>query len=576
VLTTGTLGVAGSGWDFAVEQIPVRQKLLLTVHDSPPARVQQLYWGNRAGATYGISGADPNASVFDNAEGEVELPPRQGAVENGFFDARFQDPHNDFSRFGDGAWVDMRDFSRAAQVDTHLVTFAPNYATGSNYPMILIWDQSAVSSAYTGEVFLLDPFGVKTDMKSNDSLVVNNKRIDTLLLVAQYPNLPLSVRMEWNMISLPSLAQSSDLDIIFGNPESSPFSFSSLSGYEASGVLTPGNGYWLRCSSLPPNISSLAPPTPLPESIAVSAGWNLIGSAATAVSVTQISSSPPGIFGVFFGYGEGGYAAADTLQPFGGYWLKASVSGSIILGGGLAKDIRTQPVNELIGNAMRIVIVDAGGQKHYLYLSQSEQIRTGKISPSLFDLPPVPPAGTPDARFSSGRMLELTPEGASTTLSISLTGFQGAHATIGIDRCGKADSCQVAVKIGNSFLPIRLNSSVNLPTGVAKIAMRLENSTFRVLPSTYSLEQNYPDPFNPSTTIEYSIPVASHVRLTIYDVLGRVVATLANGVESAGYKQVVWNASSVGSGTYFYQLEAVPTLNSSNHTNLTKKLLVIK
>jgi len=83
------------------------------------------------------------------------------------------------------------------------------------------------------------------------------------------------------------------------------------------------------------------------------------------------------------------------------------------------------------------------------------------------------------------------------------------------------------------------------------------------------LEQNYPNPFNPSTTIRYQLPVASEVKLEVYDVLGKKIATLVNERQSAGSYQVVWNASGLSSGTYFYRLQA-------GTFTQTKKMILVK
>jgi hypothetical protein len=74
--------------------------------------------------------------------------------------------------------------------------------------------------------------------------------------------------------------------------------------------------------------------------------------------------------------------------------------------------------------------------------------------------------------------------------------------------------------------------------------------------SKFALEQNYPNPFNPSTEISFQLPVRSLVTLTIFDVLGREIATLINGEKSAGSHTIEWNAASMSSGVYFYQLRA--------------------
>jgi len=88
-------------------------------------------------------------------------------------------------------------------------------------------------------------------------------------------------------------------------------------------------------------------------------------------------------------------------------------------------------------------------------------------------------------------------------------------------------------------------------------------------PKTFLLEQNYPNPFNPSTTIRYQLPVASEVKLEVYDVLGKKIATLVNERQSAGSYQVVWNASGLSSGTYFYRLQAGTFVE-------TKKMIMVK
>ena len=75
------------------------------------------------------------------------------------------------------------------------------------------------------------------------------------------------------------------------------------------------------------------------------------------------------------------------------------------------------------------------------------------------------------------------------------------------------------------------------------------------IPDAYSLSLNYPNPFNPSTTIRYDLPKAANVSLRIYNTLGQVVATLVDGRKEAGYYQVTWNAN-VPSGIYFYRLQA--------------------
>jgi len=92
-------------------------------------------------------------------------------------------------------------------------------------------------------------------------------------------------------------------------------------------------------------------------------------------------------------------------------------------------------------------------------------------------------------------------------------------------------------------------------------------------PDKYELFQNYPNPFNPVTTISYQLPVKSNLKLKIYDLLGKEIITLVNGIEDAGYHKVEWNAQPFASGIYFYQLIAK---SEGKEELFRKKMMVVK
>ena len=89
------------------------------------------------------------------------------------------------------------------------------------------------------------------------------------------------------------------------------------------------------------------------------------------------------------------------------------------------------------------------------------------------------------------------------------------------------------------------------------------------LPAAYRLEPNYPNPFNPVTQIRFGLPVASDVRVAVYDVLGREVATLADGVMPAGWHEVRWDADRLASGLYVCRLETTDVRH-------VRKMLLVK
>jgi hypothetical protein len=104
--------------------------------------------------------------------------------------------------------------------------------------------------------------------------------------------------------------------------------------------------------------------------------------------------------------------------------------------------------------------------------------------------------------------------------------------------------------------------SVSGPVGI-------ETDDFGGIPISYSLDHNYPNPFNPSTTIEFGLPIAAEVKLTIYNALGQQITNLFQGKLNAGKHRYTWQASALPSGLYFYRL-------SSKGFIQTRKMLLLK
>jgi hypothetical protein len=175
---------------------------------------------------------------------------------------------------------------------------------------------------------------------------------------------------------------------------------------------------------------------------------------------------------------------------------------------------------------------------------------------------------------------------ASTTVTLDLTQTGAVNFTGGIQTGttyfinNLMDNTRIAVQ-GSALNAVQ----VTLPafgSGVYTVSRTQDSLTinFPVMsapttqntnakPKIFGLEQNYPNPFNPTTGIRYQVAGASDVRLEVFDMLGRKVATLVNERQSAGAYSVNFNATSLASGVYFYRLQAGSFVE-------TKKMMLVK
>jgi hypothetical protein len=123
----------------------------------------------------------------------------------------------------------------------------------------------------------------------------------------------------------------------------------------------------------------------------------------------------------------------------------------------------------------------------------------------------------------------------------------------------EAMGVQISFQTGKDFLPGKIE------TGIALIAERpnkeikqenAENNTSQNPDESYFQTKNYPNPFNPTTTINYILKSATHVKITVYDRLGREVVVLADENQSEGEYNIEFNGSNLPSGIYFYRIKS--------------------
>ncbi|MDP4115936.1 MAG: choice-of-anchor D domain-containing protein [Bacteroidota bacterium] len=127
----------------------------------------------------------------------------------------------------------------------------------------------------------------------------------------------------------------------------------------------------------------------------------------------------------------------------------------------------------------------------------------------------------------------------------------------------------------------------NLPVGTYQVRIKqidfdgsyayysLSNEVKIEAPAVFSLDQNFPNPFNPSTKIRYTLPYTSNVKVTIYNTLGQMVKELVNQVQDANYYELQFDASNLSSGVYIYTIHA-SSIDGKNNFNTTKKMMLVK
>ena len=112
------------------------------------------------------------------------------------------------------------------------------------------------------------------------------------------------------------------------------------------------------------------------------------------------------------------------------------------------------------------------------------------------------------------------------------------------------------------------NYAVSLENAIEVSASAIDDRGINGVVTEYGLDQNYPNPFNPSTSIRYRLPQSGQVYLSVFDVTGKEIAVLVNGVQSAGEHEVQFSAENLSSGVYLYRL------TSGEQTHIRKMMLV--
>jgi hypothetical protein len=290
----------------------------------------------------------------------------------------------------------------------------------------------------------------------------------------------------------------------------------------------------------------------------------------------------------FYGYLSTGYYSEDTLKPAVGYWIKVSALGKLIItpapaippsaSSSVAENGQDKkhnsPVVDLVKKEgfQQLTIKDAGLQEGSIYFSGVRK----DLDPSQFELPPVPPEGM-DVRFFSQRIAEM-PEVKVTEFPIQVTGAV-FPVTVSWEQSTNAQYVLDVELSGQKAIEYPMNDKGSLVINedqLKNIKIRMKTEAKIDVPKEFALYQNFPNPFNPTTKIQYDLPKNSHVSLKLYNLIGQEVLTLVNEEKPAGVYVTELNAGNLPSGVYYYRIEAHQKEGgpASDFTTVRKLLLL--
>ena len=379
-----------------------------------------------------------------------------------------------------------------------------------------------------------------------------------------YP-LTFSVNDGWNMVSIPAIVEDRTKTTLF--PTASTRAFAFLGSYVPKDTLEYGEGYWVKfpgTQDVPIGGFPLSSDT-----LSYPSGWNLGGNPLSCATLYDLSApeNRPFIY-------RSGYLLTDTLPMGAGFWIKGPQTIIFNCAGGFRNSPSSKNLSVL--NSLNLLTIsDSKGNTATLYFGEQS---TGETVASGYELPPKPPFGLFDARFSSQRLIEnfsgTVNDPQERRIEIQTT---SSPLKISWDIKTTSPYSYYLTDTEGKLLTSSLSSSGSFPLSdpnITSLGLRVTHQQSR--PKMFSLRQNYPNPFNPSTTIGFDIAEQSVVSLKIFNILGQTVReVIQEQLYPAGIYSIKFNASDLNSGIYFYKLFVRPS-NGTKSSTLVNKMMILK
>ena len=360
----------------------------------------------------------------------------------------------------------------------------------------------------------------------------------------------------WNLVSLSYEVDDPNYETLFAPalPTIPPFLWNG-SGYSQHEDLQLGIGYWQEVSSSAQvsitgtDVSSVTAD--------VAEGWNMIGGPSCVFDMANVQD-PGGIIvpNTLYRY-DGVYILSNTLTPNAGYWIEVSSEGSLefdcthtaaLSAGKYNAD--KEPAHASFG-VLRLS--DGTTRASDLYFGSE---LTDVSAKKGYNMPPLAQDGL-DARFSDNSRLLEGSEGVievqrqDRPLRIEMVSLpEGSVEQFYVD-------AYVNDEVSKSYALYKGETVTISSEKVTALKLRTSPLELESLPESFTLSGNFPNPFNPTTSIVFDLPEDATLRVQVYDLLGRQVMELSAIEMAAGAnKQLQLDASSLASGTYVYRVQA--------------------
>ena len=326
-------------------------------------------------------------------------------------------------------------------------------------------------------------------------------------------------------------------------------------GYEAVTSLAGGKGYWIKLPSA--GTYEMAGPPFSQMMVSLPASWSIVGSGSYPLDVAALKAVTGNNVLSVFGY-AGGYFSATVMEPGRGYWMNLAAPGVIDVSGSPAKSVAGEAIaGEALTRGPSGEAEFCGGRVWVESGDHRQEIQLGVDPAAIIALPPVPPANALDLRVKVGEV-EAWQVPRSTDPAAYPLLIQGQSPHLGWDMPPtQADRWELTLR--ETRVPLSGHGAMSLGEGAVRTEAMLRQ--VEALPKASALYPNYPNPFNPSTTIRYTVAEAGPVSLTVYNLTGQVVCSLVREVQAAGQYQVAWDGKSddgfrLASGVYLCEIRA--------------------